>query len=418
MNPIIPDRPKIFIISTLKGWTLNVHFQNPITNGIFQTYYGRDLSTDKDGTFISFTSFEDETSRNLGTSSKSYKLSFALFSKNDTTNLNDGNDVIVEKIEITIGEYANLQCKTDRNIFDTAGIRKGQNLVRVTDETDLLEPIFDGTVPFEFGNIFGHLGVCDSVDPDSESTGSECDCENGSGNTSFCTSNPCSSCDAGYEIMTENDPFGDVLWSWCQEEEESEISEIECKCQNGIGNSRIPSECDDSTNDCQSCHSSFRLVNNECQWKRKSGTEYFHFGIQKSYQETVTFCKENHNMRVAKLNRQEDVSAWHRDLKNYWQSQGDWQEVRSDHYFSWMDLRRYRGQTNHQTKFFFANVRGEPNLNNPNLQFNLWNRQGQPDDRNGNEECVAVYKLTRESFYSWFDENCGVNRYVVCEMRS
>ena len=130
------------------GWTMIVKFNSPISNGMFSTYYGQNLSTDKKGTFFAFTSFKGKKSRVLGKSGKSFDMDFVLIPSEGEV-FDEGLEVA--DIEFVIGEYANLQCLSNDDNYGTAGIIVDNEVMRSDDDSISLPPNYCGMVPFELG---------------------------------------------------------------------------------------------------------------------------------------------------------------------------------------------------------------------------------------------------------------------------
>ena len=142
-----------------------IHFNNSISDSYFQSYYGRNLSTNKKGTFIALTS-SDEFSRSLG-AGKSFALDFSIA----TTNGVFPEDFGVTDIHLVIGEFSNLQCVTDTDEFTDAGITENGSLRKLSNDQDNvnhMDNLYCKLLPVEYGVSFNSIetgSVCDEPCP-------------------------------------------------------------------------------------------------------------------------------------------------------------------------------------------------------------------------------------------------------------
>ena len=269
------------------------------------------------------------------------------------------------------------------------------------------------------------------------STPGNCNCTNGIGRNvtdiNTCQqfdSEFCISCSQGYELTY---PSNTTEHQICQK-----IQVLEpCPCINGEPNWDY--NCASSeTESCKSCIAGWQLNNkNKCNWKWRNKAQYFPYASKGNFSYAVEFCSSR-KMNVGLISKQEERDLWHNALKNFWKNSkepstqawsqggnGNWLENGGgnypngrNNYESWQRMVRNKNNNhNHATVWFEANGYGLVNSNKPMLQFNLWHRNGQPDNNGGHEDCVSVTKEGSNLFYYWSDVDCDKDLWVVCEKR-
>ena len=158
------------------GWTFVVQFNQALSTNSKTSFHvgnGRYLSTNKNGNAIAFTSFEEN--RDI-TSLGDYTLDLT-FSSVDDGFLPD--DFAVESIELTAGEFTNVQCRFGHENITSAGVWSDDlgYTVSLSNNTQAIEADFDeNVVPFEFGGVYSHLaagGTCENSEPEAASLSSE-----------------------------------------------------------------------------------------------------------------------------------------------------------------------------------------------------------------------------------------------------
>ena len=179
----------------------------------------------QEGSVISFSSYENART-NITLDSNTYD--FAIIAGNDAT-LPDDIDVI--DVGLLLGEYGNLQCIWDgAENFPSAGVRNGQEIYRLDQPDTVLEPVYDGMTPFEYG--WSPKPV-------------ECDCEFGTGQMSnYCPSGKdlCDTCVSGYHL---NDANSCVM------------TPVECECEFGTG--QMSTSCPEGQDLCDTCDNGYHM---------------------------------------------------------------------------------------------------------------------------------------------------------------